>query len=162
MSNNKHLNTINIRHIANSIRTHGTGIMNTTVSGGGRRGGREGKRREGEREGEGRGGRERGGREGGREGRGEVEGEGRGRGVWNDENTFCLASNLGLPRPDFISQLWRKISCEIKSGRGRPGFEATSCLYFYVKDRHLSFSVICAMVPPLSTQSLNPEPSTQH
>ncbi|XP_011887995.1 PREDICTED: WASH complex subunit 7 isoform X6 [Cercocebus atys] len=29
-SNNKHLNTINIRHIANSIRTHGTGIMNTT------------------------------------------------------------------------------------------------------------------------------------
>ena len=31
-SNNKHLNTINIRHIANSIRTHGTGIINTTVS----------------------------------------------------------------------------------------------------------------------------------
>jgi WASH complex subunit 7 len=31
-SNNKHVNTINIRHIANSIRTHGTGIMNTTVS----------------------------------------------------------------------------------------------------------------------------------
>ncbi|XP_043943762.1 WASH complex subunit 4 [Protopterus annectens] len=31
-SNNKHLNTINIRHIANSIRTHGTGIMNTTVN----------------------------------------------------------------------------------------------------------------------------------
>lgn len=31
-SNNKHLNTINIRHVANSIRTHGTGIMNTTVS----------------------------------------------------------------------------------------------------------------------------------
>ena len=31
-SSNKHLNTINIRHIANSIRTHGTGIMNTTVS----------------------------------------------------------------------------------------------------------------------------------
>ena len=31
-SDNKHLNTINIRHIANSIRTHGTGIMNTTVS----------------------------------------------------------------------------------------------------------------------------------
>ncbi|XP_069766077.1 WASH complex subunit 4 isoform X3 [Narcine bancroftii] len=29
-SNNKHLNTINIRHVANSIRTHGTGIMNTT------------------------------------------------------------------------------------------------------------------------------------
>lgn len=26
------MNTINIRHIANSIRTHGTGIMNTTVS----------------------------------------------------------------------------------------------------------------------------------
>lgn len=31
-SNNKHLNTINIRHIANSLRTHGTGIVNTTVS----------------------------------------------------------------------------------------------------------------------------------
>lgn len=30
-SNNKHLNTINISHIANSIRTHGIGIMNTTV-----------------------------------------------------------------------------------------------------------------------------------
>jgi WASH complex subunit 7 len=27
----QHLNTINIRHIANSIRTHGTGVMNTTV-----------------------------------------------------------------------------------------------------------------------------------
>nr|XP_034984556.1 WASH complex subunit 4 isoform X2 [Zootoca vivipara] len=32
ISNNKHLNTINIRHIANSIRTHGTGILNTTVN----------------------------------------------------------------------------------------------------------------------------------
>lgn len=31
-SNNKHLNTINIRHVGNSIRTHGTGIMNTTVN----------------------------------------------------------------------------------------------------------------------------------
>ncbi|CAG2066400.1 unnamed protein product, partial [Timema podura] len=31
-SNNKHLNTINIRHVANSIRTHGIGIMNTTVN----------------------------------------------------------------------------------------------------------------------------------
>src|SRR5271168_2485561 len=31
-SNNKHLNAINIRHVANSIRTHGTGIMNTTVN----------------------------------------------------------------------------------------------------------------------------------
>lgn len=31
-SNNKHLNTINISHVANSIRTHGIGIMNTTVS----------------------------------------------------------------------------------------------------------------------------------
>lgn len=31
-SNNKYLNTINIRHIANSIRTHGIGIMNTTVN----------------------------------------------------------------------------------------------------------------------------------
>jgi len=28
----KFLSSINIRHIANSIRTHGTGIMNTTVS----------------------------------------------------------------------------------------------------------------------------------
>jgi WASH complex subunit 7 len=28
----KHLNTINIQHISNSIRTHGTGIMNTTVN----------------------------------------------------------------------------------------------------------------------------------
>jgi WASH complex subunit 7 len=31
-SQNKHLNTINIRHIANSIRTHGIGMMNTTVN----------------------------------------------------------------------------------------------------------------------------------
>eukprot|EP00048_Salpingoeca_helianthica_P015476 m.226982 g.226982 ORF g.226982 m.226982 type:complete len:1195 (+) comp17088_c0_seq1:325-3909(+) len=31
-SKNKFLNTINIRHVANSIRTHGTGIMNTTVN----------------------------------------------------------------------------------------------------------------------------------
>ena len=31
-SQNKYLNTINIRHIANSIRTHGIGIMNTTVN----------------------------------------------------------------------------------------------------------------------------------
>ncbi|XP_044764720.1 WASH complex subunit 4 isoform X2 [Coccinella septempunctata] len=31
-STNKHLNTINISHIANSIRTHGVGIMNTTVN----------------------------------------------------------------------------------------------------------------------------------
>lgn len=31
-SKNKHLNTINIRHIANSLRTHGIGIVNTTVS----------------------------------------------------------------------------------------------------------------------------------
>jgi WASH complex subunit 7 len=30
-SSNKFLNTISIRHIANSIKTHGTGIMNTTV-----------------------------------------------------------------------------------------------------------------------------------
>eukprot|EP01083_Nonionella_stella_P277002 941676_1 len=28
----KHLNTINIEHVANSIRTHGTGIMNTTIN----------------------------------------------------------------------------------------------------------------------------------
>ncbi|RXG53130.1 WASH complex subunit 7 [Armadillidium vulgare] len=31
-SNNKHLNTVTIKHIANSIRTHGTGIINTTVN----------------------------------------------------------------------------------------------------------------------------------
>eukprot|EP00033_Pygsuia_biforma_P003806 GCRY01004171.1.p1 GENE.GCRY01004171.1~~GCRY01004171.1.p1 ORF type:complete len:1139 (-),score=210.05 GCRY01004171.1:215-3631(-) len=31
-SDSKFLNTINIVHIANSIRTHGTGIMNTTVN----------------------------------------------------------------------------------------------------------------------------------
>ena len=31
-SNSKHLNTISIRHIANSIRTHGSGIINTTVN----------------------------------------------------------------------------------------------------------------------------------
>lgn len=30
-SKNKHLNAINIRHIANSLRTHGIGIINTTV-----------------------------------------------------------------------------------------------------------------------------------
>lgn len=28
----KHLHTVNVSHIANSIRTHGTGIMNTTVN----------------------------------------------------------------------------------------------------------------------------------
>ena len=31
-SDNKHLNTINIRHVANSIRTHGAGIANTAVN----------------------------------------------------------------------------------------------------------------------------------
>ncbi|EDV25801.1 uncharacterized protein TRIADDRAFT_24562 [Trichoplax adhaerens] len=31
-SNSKHLNTINIDHISNSIRTHGIGIMNTAVN----------------------------------------------------------------------------------------------------------------------------------
>eukprot|EP01100_Stratorugosa_tubuloviscum_P013891 TRINITY_DN7156_c0_g1_i1.p1 TRINITY_DN7156_c0_g1~~TRINITY_DN7156_c0_g1_i1.p1 ORF type:complete len:1131 (+),score=465.04 TRINITY_DN7156_c0_g1_i1:117-3509(+) len=31
-SESKHLNTISIEHIANSIRTHGIGIMNTTVN----------------------------------------------------------------------------------------------------------------------------------
>ena len=31
-ANNRHVNTINIHHIANSMRTHGTGIMNTTVN----------------------------------------------------------------------------------------------------------------------------------
>ena len=32
ISKSKHLNTINIQHIANSIRTHGAGIMNTTIN----------------------------------------------------------------------------------------------------------------------------------
>lgn len=32
VSRSKHLNTLGIRHIANSIRTHGTGIMSTTVN----------------------------------------------------------------------------------------------------------------------------------
>jgi len=32
LTENKTLNTINITHISNSIRTHGTGIMNTTVN----------------------------------------------------------------------------------------------------------------------------------
>lgn len=32
MSDNKHLNSINISQVANSIRTHGIGIMNTTVN----------------------------------------------------------------------------------------------------------------------------------
>lgn len=31
-STSKHLNTINVQHISNSIRIHGTGIMSTTVS----------------------------------------------------------------------------------------------------------------------------------
>jgi WASH complex subunit 7 len=31
-SDGKYLKTINVQHIANSIRTHGTGIMNTTVN----------------------------------------------------------------------------------------------------------------------------------
>lgn len=31
-STSKYLNTINIKHISNSIRIHGTGIMSTTVS----------------------------------------------------------------------------------------------------------------------------------
>lgn len=31
-SNNKHLNTINIKHTTNSIRTHGAGIMSTAVN----------------------------------------------------------------------------------------------------------------------------------
>ncbi|KAF0292065.1 WASH complex subunit 4 [Amphibalanus amphitrite] len=31
-SNNKHLNTLGISHLANSIRTHGTGVINTTVN----------------------------------------------------------------------------------------------------------------------------------
>ena len=44
-----------------------------------------------------------------------------------------VASNPGLPRPDFISQPRQKSfcfvflhGCEIKSGQGRSGFEATS------------------------------------
>ncbi len=28
----RHLNSISIQHIANSIRTHGIGIMNTTIN----------------------------------------------------------------------------------------------------------------------------------
>lgn len=28
----KHINTINVKHVANSIRTHGTGIISTTVN----------------------------------------------------------------------------------------------------------------------------------
>ena len=56
--------------------------------------------------------------------------------------TVWLASNPGIPRPDFISQPWRKIGyssiflqgCEIKSGRGRPGFEATVwCCFFFLR-----------------------------
>ncbi|XP_037817171.1 WASH complex subunit 4 [Lucilia sericata] len=31
-SSNKHLDTIGIRHVANSLRTHGTGVINTTVN----------------------------------------------------------------------------------------------------------------------------------
>uniref|UniRef100_A0A1B0BTZ9 WASH complex subunit 4 N-terminal domain-containing protein n=1 Tax=Glossina palpalis gambiensis TaxID=67801 RepID=A0A1B0BTZ9_9MUSC len=31
-SNNKHLDTIGIKHMANSLRTHGTGVINTTVN----------------------------------------------------------------------------------------------------------------------------------
>lgn len=31
-SKNQHLNTINIKNVANSLRTHGTGIVNTTVN----------------------------------------------------------------------------------------------------------------------------------
>ena len=31
-SDNKFLNTVNIRHVANSVRTHGWGIINTTIN----------------------------------------------------------------------------------------------------------------------------------
>lgn len=31
-SANKHLDSIGIRHVANSLRTHGTGVINTTVN----------------------------------------------------------------------------------------------------------------------------------
>ena len=31
-SGSKHLNTIGIRHVSNSIRTHGSGIVNTAVN----------------------------------------------------------------------------------------------------------------------------------
>lgn len=31
-SQNKHLDTVNIRHLANSMRTHGIGMINTTVN----------------------------------------------------------------------------------------------------------------------------------
>ena len=39
-----------------------------------------------------------------------------------------IALNPGLPRPDFILQPWIFFlqGCEIKSERGRPGFEAKS------------------------------------
>ena len=75
-----------------------------------------------------------------------------------------LASNPGLTRPDFISQPWRKIG--IKSGRVRPGFEASNkwgiyietCkfLCFHVQKLHEStktctfssiFSIYCLLLP---------------
>lgn len=31
-SQNKHLDTVNIRHLANSLRTHGPGMANTTIN----------------------------------------------------------------------------------------------------------------------------------
>ena len=54
----------------------------------------------------------------------------------NNHYTIAIASNPGLPRADFISQPWRKIGeflhgCEIKSGRGRPGFEATIAILLH-------------------------------
>ena len=60
-------------------------------------------------------------------------GGGRSRRVFCGERGVTLASNPGLPHTDFISQLWRKTDfflqgCKIKSGRGRPGFEARGSL----------------------------------
>ena len=49
----------------------------------------------------------------------------------DSEQKASLASNPGLPRPDFISQPSKNIGefftnwgCKLKCGRGRPGFEA--------------------------------------
>ena len=42
-----------------------------------------------------------------------------------------VASNPGLPRPDFISQPIFLHGCEIKSGRGRPEFEAKVDMYVH-------------------------------
>ena len=56
--------------------------------------------------------------------------------------TNAIASNSGLPHPDFILQPGRKIGCEIKSGRGRPRFEATLMLAS-CKDNFECAKMIC-------------------